>query len=92
MSLWMLRIYHIPQFTQCGYETFASIQQEVATIQAHESAGWIYVEEAAKERQTIMDLYVKYLKALREHSTLGKGIQFWGYRIYTYGLFDKKEE
>ena len=79
----------ITKFGQNGRDTFASIQQEVATIQAHESAGWLYVDKAASQRQAIMTLFTKLLKALREQDNLGLGDEFWGYRLYTYGLREK---
>ena len=80
------RIYKIPRYSQKGRDTFASIQQEVATIQAHESAGWIYVDAAAKERNSIMAFYTSLLEALDKRQNLGLGEEFWGYKLYTYGL------
>ena len=79
-------INRIPRFTQNGLITFASIRQEVATIQAHESAGWHYIEEGAVQRCDIMKLYVRLLQDLREHKRDGFSDHFWGYRLYTYGL------
>ena len=86
------RVLTIPRFLQKGRQTFASIQQEVATIQAHESQGWLYVGEAAFERECIMRRYNSLLRALRDRITLGFDKDFWGYRYYTFGLNDSADE
>ena len=80
------RVFEIPRFTQRGCYTFASLQQEVATIQAHESRLWVFLGKAAEQRNQILEQYTKLKKALRNHNSLGLGEEFWGYRYYTYNL------
>ena len=81
-----MEIDKIIQSRQNGLQTFASIQLDVATIQAHESGGWMFSFGASHQRNKILDFYLKLLKALQERNNLGLGEEFWGYRFYTYGL------
>ena len=92
ISLRERRVVKVPRFLQKGKITYASIQQEVATIQAHESNGWLYVGEAAFDRECIMRRYNSLLRALRDHIALGFDEDFWGYRYYTYYLSDTIDE
>lgn len=77
-----MTICFIERFTQEGRITFLSLQEEVATIQAHESRGWLYIEDAVQQRQEIMDHYTKCLRAIRYQDSLELGPEFWGSIYY----------
>ena len=72
----------IERFVQDGGVTFLSLQEEVATIQAHESRGWLFIGEAAEQRQEIMAQYTKCLNAIKHNASMDLGPEFWGSIFY----------
>ena len=82
-----MTICFIERFVQDGGVTFLSLQEEVATIQAHESRGWLFIGEAVEQRQEIMAQYTKCLKAIRLQTNMGLGPEFWGTIIYDVPLW-----
>ena len=77
----------IERFVQDGGVTFLSLQEEVATIQAHESRGWLFIDEAVYQRQEIMAQYTKCLRAIRLKTNMGLGPEFWGSIFFDVPLY-----